>query len=304
MDRDFWHNASKDIRTLRYMDRLLTRNEIRTNISKEELLNDDDLVQLWQDGGARFFHDDKIPNDDSIKEKEYLTSSMCLSNTIKEKSAERYGFLAFNNESLKKHSFIFESDTIWISEEKKYENGWKDVCTNYKGKNPLCNAMIINDKFICKGVDSEGITEDLKTLLDALLPEGPQELPFHLSIFCKIDNKDKGNKVYKGLNKYIAEIRPHLNLLLSLYTCSDVHDRFVLTNSYIMEVGAGFNLFKKGKTDNGSSMYYYYPLVNGNNEIFIGKLKQVEKVHRSAYQKEYFRNFWGEKKNRLFDILN
>jgi hypothetical protein len=70
-----------------------------------------------------------------------------------------------------------------------------------------------------------------------------------------------------------------------------------------MEVGAGFNLFKNGKADNGSSMYYYYPLVNGNNEIFIGKLKQVEKVHRSAYQKENFRNFWGEKKNRLFDIL-
>lgn len=303
LDREFWRKVVENQIELRNLGRVLTRNEIHTNISKDEILNDSVLFQLFQDGGGRFVYDNNFPSERRIKEEESLTSSLCLCNGGICCDAEKYGFLSFNNESLMKHTFVFDTALNWIYEEKKYDNGWIDICTNEQRKNPLCNSMIINDKFICKGVDFEGVTDGLKTLLEALLPEGPQELPFHLSIFCKINNRDKGNKVYKGLNKYIAEIRPKLNPVLSLYTSSDVHNRFVLTNSYLMEVGAGFNLFKNGKADNGSEWYYYYPLAIGNNEVFMGKLKQVEKVHRNAYQNEFFRNYWGEKKNRLFDLI-
>jgi hypothetical protein len=229
---------------------------------------------------------------------------MCLCNNKTGNCAEKYGFLAFNSKSVIKYAYIFEYKSKWIYEDRNYEKGWKDVFTKDIERNPLCNSMIINDKFICKEGNLEGITDNLKSLLDVLLPNGPQALDFHLSVFCKIDNRDKGNKVYKNILKYLTEIRPNLNILLSLYTSSDVHNRFVLTNSYVLEVGAGFNLFKNGKAENGSEYNYYYPLTIGNNEIFIGKLKKVEKVFSDSYQKECFRNFWGEKKNRLFDLIS
>lgn len=302
LESNFWHKVSTKKDAFAEVCRILARNEVHTNITKEEISNDTSLFQIWQDSGGRIYpdyygYDEKRIQDNDLE----LCSTFLCDNA--EDHVSNYGLLAIDSEYNSTGDNLFERKDIWISEDKCFNRMWKDVCPQGVLMNPFSNAMIINDKFICKEGRKEGLGDNLKSLLDALLPDHKQKIPYQLSLFCKIDDKNKGHKVYRDLEQYIGEIRSDLNVELSLYTNSNVHDRFVLTNSYIITVDAGFNIFRNGKVDNGTELSFYYPVARGNVETYLGKIKQVYEIHKASGCGEYFRNYWGERKNRLFELI-
>lgn len=300
LESSFWYKVSTKKDAFAEVCRLLARNEVHTNITKEEISNDTSLFQIWQDSGGRIYPDYCGYDEKLIRENDFGLCSTFLCDDAEDR-VSNYGLLAIDSTF---NDDLFERKEICISKDKRYNRMWKDVCPQGVLSNPFSNAMIINDKFICKEGRREGLGDNLKSLLDALLPpDHKQKIPYQLSLFCKIDDKDKGHKVYRDLKQYISVIRPSLKVELSLYTNSDVHDRFVLTNSYIIKVGAGFNLFSGGIAANETDFDFYYPVARSNTDIYLTRIKQVYDIHKASGCGEYFRNYWGERKNRLFALI-
>ncbi len=302
LEGNFWHKVSTQKDALAEVCRILARNEVHTNITKEEISQDTSLFQIWQDSGGRIYSDFIGFDEKRLHDDLEACSTYFCDDETKERTCN-YGLLAIDSDYNSTYDSLFERKDIWISRDKRYSGMWKDVCPQGVLMNPFSNAMIINDKFICNEGHKEGLGDNLKSLLDTLLPNHKQKIPYQLSLFCEIKDKDKGHKIYRDLKQYVGGIRPNLNVELSLYTNSHVHDRFVLTNSFIIKVEAGFILFRNGKAVNETELSFYYPVARGNVETYLGKIKQVYEIHKASGSGEFFRNYWGERKNRLFTLI-
>ena len=104
---------------------------------------------------------------------------------------------------------------------------WEDLLKIVPQCIRACNSMTLTD--IC------------------LLPQSLEgERDFELTVFS-IDRNYEKEKWEDALLQKIKEIRPELNVSLKVITHnekvmkSDLHDRYVFTNSYVLEVGAGYS---------------------------------------------------------------
>ena len=101
--------------------------------------------------------------------------------------------------------------------------------------------------------------------MDCLLPKRLKaDFDFHLSIFTAAEDDFKDfNKRYKQLKSKITELRPNLNVKISLYTSSgksNFHDRTILTNNNWISCDGGFNLFnEKGRATKSTKISIIYP---------------------------------------------
>ena len=109
----------------------------------------------------------------------------------------------------------------------------------------------------------------------------------------------KRQQFYEQIAADLRDIRPQLEVIFTLYDTCKIHDRLVLTNTYMIDVGAGFELFKNGKAVKETTVDYSPKKDN----IYYGWLDLVKKISRKSEANENYANHWGSKENRLFDLV-
>lgn len=283
-------------------DAMAASKLVHTDFTQDDVDKDDELFQVYKDsGGSRFVFGLSSKN-------EYinstLTAALCSTYLLKEdtgfceKMQLRQGRAFLNEDLLDKNPSFFEDKDCYISKDLKYEKGWEnsELCSVIG--NHTCNALILIDPYICTVGNACGMNDNLKSLLNVLLPCS-LNIPFHLSIFTKLTDQTKGKEVYQQISEVFKTIRPLLDVKFTLYSTHDIHDRMVLTNNYMIKVGAGFDLFKNGKAVNETTVDYSPK----KSDIYYRWLKHVTKISRKSEANENYANHWGSKENRLFDLV-
>lgn len=306
LQKDIWTHLNTKGKSILRADvcKAMTRTEVRTDITKEELADDEYLFQVWNDNGGRFKFDFSA-------EKEYIDSTLAapLSSTylvkedtrVCEKRSQAHGTVVLNEELLDRHPAFFAQQEIYIEKgkDKKYEKGWEEneFTPIFGGHN--CNALVLMDKYICKEGSVSRMNKNLKSLLNALLPDSLDGIPFQLSIFSEFD-QTQGKRIYQEICDTIRNIRPKLNVSTTLYHTHEIHDRLIVTNNFMIEVGAGFALFKNGAAANETTIKYY-PYKKPD---YYQRIKSVARISRKSEANENFANHWGTRENRLFELVD
>lgn len=298
IEKAFWKKLDSAKERYNVLDKLIqSQSDIYTNYNKEEITCDSILTLIYDDTGGRLYWDkninDYIDNEDIISLSSiYLTdkdSILCDGKSI------QHGIVVFNNIQFRRDEKVFSTiNQVPIDEDIKYKDGWKNKIFDSILLNNRCNAVIINDKYLCnKGY----VNPDLKNLLDIILPQ-KLKIPFHLSIFSEINSN--GDEIYEDIKNTISSIRSqdfYRNTLLTL-CYSTLHDRFIISNTYCITVGAGFNLFNgRNKPQNSTSLKIFYPTAVGNKTEYNLWIKKTKEVN------ERNNNYWGERVNRLFELV-
>ncbi|MBQ8455368.1 MAG: hypothetical protein IJ537_08545 [Bacteroidaceae bacterium] len=295
IDKVFWKNISSIRERYTILDKLiLSQSAIYTNFQKEE---DTILDIIHSETGGRLYWSkdikDYIDAEDIVSLSSiYLTERDVVS--IEKKSSQN-GIVIFNNRLFSTDKRVFSNiDSLPIDEDKRYYLGWKNEQFAPILSNNKCNSMIINDKYLCnKGY----MNPDLKDILDLVLPKS-LSIPFHLSIFSEVNSN--GNEIYTDIINTIIAIRSQKFMDNTLFTLcySTLHDRFIISNNYYISVGAGFALFNGGKKPkNSTSIKMYYPTAVGKKMEYQLWIKKTLEINERTI------NYWGDRVNRLFDLV-
>jgi len=298
IEKAFWNKINSVRERYSLLDKLIqSQSAIYTNFHKEEVACDSVLGLVYDDTGGRLYWDKDI--DDYIDSEDIvsLASIYLIDNNsllCDKKSAQR-GIIVFNNSQFFNDNKVFIApEPIEIDEDKRFPYGWKNNLFAPILSNNKCNSIIINDKYLCnKGY----VSPDLKDLLDVILPQRI-EIPFHLSIFSEVNSN--GDSIFEEIKNAIASIRTLdfcKNILITLcYTT--LHDRFIISNTYFITVGAGFALFNGGKKpQNTTSLKMHYPTAVGKKHEYYLWIKKTCEIN------ERTKNYWGDRVNRLFDLV-
>lgn len=298
IEKAFWNKISSIRERYAILDKLIrSQSAIYTNFQKEEISRDTILGIIHDETGGRLYWNKNI-NDYFDAEDIVSLSSIFLTEgdaiTISKKSTQR-GIVIFNNDYFSIDNKVFYNlDPLPIDEDKRYYLGWKNEQFAPFLANNKCNSIIINDKYLC---DKGYMSPDLKDILDLVLPK-KLRIPFHLSVFSKVNSN--GDAIYQDIKDTIKAIRsPEFceNTLLTL-CYSTYHDRFIVSNNYYITVGAGFALFNGGKKPmNTTTIQIYYPTAVGKRTEYNLWIKKCLEIN------ERTKNYWGDKVNRLFDLV-
>lgn len=306
LQKDIWTYLNTKGKSILRADvcKAMISSVVYTDITKEELADDEDLFQVWQDNGGRFVFD--------FSDKEvYINSNLAapLSSTYlveedthfcKSKS-QKHGMVVLNEDLLDKEPSFFALKEKYIHKGKdiKYNKGWEEADFYSILRGHHCNALILIDKYICKEGNVIRMNKNLKSLLNSVLPESLEKgIPFHLCIFSEFDQM-KGKQLHKDISDAIRDIRPNLDIQFTLYHTHEIHDRLIVTNTYMIEVGAGFALFKNGVAANETTIRYCpYKKLD-----YYQRLRSVARISSKSEANENFANHWGDKENRLFDLV-
>lgn len=299
LQKEIWGHLKQNYRLRYHVCDTMTKMTVHTDFTKEEISNDDELLQVFQDNGARF--------DFGFSRKdEYINSTLAAplcsiylleENTeFCENKQQRQGRIVLNNALLEKNPSCFEDRECFISKDVKYNNGWADEKLISVIGGHHCNSLILIDPYISR--------ENLKPLLNVLLPK-KLDFSFHLSVFTNFSKNKKLVSLYERQQFYeqiaadLRDIRPQLEVIFTLYDTCKIHDRLVLTNTYMIDVGAGFELFKSGKAVNETKVEY----CPQKKDVYFQRLKSAAKLSRKSEANENYANHWGTKENRLFDLV-
>lgn len=281
----------------------MSKTAVRTDITKEELADDEYLFQVWNDNGGRFEFDFSA-------EEEYINSVAAapLSSTYLvekdtafcEKKSKMEGVAILNKDLLDKNPSFFALKEKYVNKGKdvRYDKGWEETEFQPVLGGHQCNALVLMDKYICKEGSVSRMNKNLKPLLNVLLPEKLDGIPFQLSIFSEFDQM-QGKKIHDEISEVIQAIRPNLDVEFTLYHTHEIHDRLIVTNAYMIEVGAGFALFKNGVAANETKIIY----CPYKKPDYFQRLKSAARISRKSEANENFANHWGTKTNRLFELV-
>lgn len=304
LQRDIWAflntKGKSAIRAL--VCNAMSKSVVRTDITKEELGDDENLFQVWIDNGGRFEFDfsseEKYVNSTNVESlsSTYLVgkdSEFCI------KKQQKQGVAILNEDLLSQNPSFFAQKETYIIKGKdvKYNRGWEEKEFYSVLGDHHCNALILMDKYICKEGSVSRMNKNLKSLLNVLLPE-KLEIPFQLSIFSEFDQMH-GKQIYKEISDVISEIRPDLDVQFTLYHTHEIHDRLVVTNTYMIEVGAGFALFKNGVATNETKIIY----CPYKKPDYFQRIRSAARISKKSEANENFANHWGNKQNRLFELV-
>lgn len=141
------------------------------------------------------------------------------------------------------------------------------------------------------------MSPDLKDILDLVLPQR-LTIPFHLSVFSEINSN--GDKIYSEIKDAISSIRSQefCNNIFFTLSYSTLHDRFIISNNYCITVGAGFALFNgRNKPQNSTSLKIFFPTAVGKKREYYLWIKKTKEINDRQH------NCWGDRVNRLFDLV-
>ncbi len=180
-----------------------------------------------------------------------------------------------------------------------------------------CNSMIIVDNYILK---EKNYAKNLQSVFSKLLPEClTKNIPFQLYIITILPNYANPNEYGSLIKKIITQIRPKLQLQLSLFpslTC-DFHDRIIISNNIYISCGSGFNLFKmnydisrfnlvSSKTTTMNILYPFFPTpIKWVTKAYSNFLEDISKYCNDAIQNCTSNKTLvvGEKQNRLCEMI-
>ena len=296
---------------------VLQASNVQAEIPIENFGQDDFLSILWhKTGGSCFAEKGQI--DAIIKEDDFsiekLSSVFLLD---KEENAcnnyaKQKGILCLNAEMLSSKKYLVTGKKIPF---KFHQKG------DYYGLKEYfsipCNSLILIDPHILN--DRKYIQYHLKHLFKNILPES-LDIPFDISIFSGIggnnfDNEELGQSFYKETLEMLQNIRPNIKFSFTLYQIpaqgEGWHDRFVLTNSLMIEASGGFSVFgpveREFKAQKDCNFHVCQPTLdkNGDTEDYYNLIKKtsIESHKEDRYQHRRF----GTKDNsynRLFDLVD
>lgn len=296
IEKDFWKRMETDRERYVFVDKIInSHSDIYTDYQKKDIGNDAILSDVYFETGGRLYWNkdfcDYFDSNDIVA----LSSIYFLDKDslfCEEKSDSR-GIIVRNNNQYADDN-LFDLHQQDIDESQRYEKGWKNNVFKPILSNKQCNALIINDKYLCnKGY----IDSALKDILDLLLPY-KTDLPFHLSVFSEINSN--GDSIFENIKGIVSSVRSQdfLNNTEVTLCYSTLHDRFIISNTFLITVGAGLALFQnKGKPKNSTAIKLIYPTAIGEKteyNLFIKKTKEIN---------DGTKNYWGKRVNRLFDLV-
>lgn len=169
-----------------------------------------------------------------------------ISVEMAEELSKKYGVIVKSCSEINDNIFqlwykkYFEKGEILPGE----NNGWKNIFSNIKL--PPANSIIITDRYLF-GTKEKEIDlgyENLKLLLDALLPDS-LNIPFHIYIIFRRQDKlrdERLNEIYEQLIKFLRAKRNY-DIILELISYDTVHPRRIISNYYAIELDKGVQLF-------------------------------------------------------------
>ncbi len=285
----------------------------KIEIPIEAFGQDDYLSMLWHESGGSCVVEkgqiDKILSE-KILSIEELCSVFLLDKTETECNmlSNGKGIFCLNAEMLSRKRYLLSDKKISFD----YLQEGNYYCIKDSFSHP-CNSLILIDPYLL--VDSKNIHNHLKHLLKNILPQ-TSEFTFDLSIFsgigkCNYDNKELGEKFFEEIETMLNEIRPCLDISFTMYQIpaqgEGWHDRYILTNSLIIEATSGFDVFGpihgKIKAKKDCIFNIYHPIFNKSGAA-ITYNKFIKKTTLESQKEErYQHRRFGTEVNRLFDLI-
>ena len=243
---------------------------------------------------------------------------------ICEKFSKKLGVLCLNSDMIKEQRFV-RGNAVMYEKDEAYDEFEK--CKSLLSS--PCNSMILIDPYIV--FNKLSIDKNLIPLLDKVLPPEPKKLDdqntaFHLSILSqtnecfmgKYKDKLRYKEIYEYIHKEIKKIRPKMKILFSLYHINttgngdgDFHSRHILTNCLLVNSEDGFDIFKNKQNEytkrreivsgKHARLEFLYPTLIDNRRLDAANYYRWIKL--SATNCIDNNLCWGDKENRLFDLV-
>lgn len=224
-----------------------------------------------------------------------------------EKLSSRYGVFELNFADIPQYGFLFKDSGKHFRVGEK--SSWKEV---FKSNTVRCNSLIISDGYIFQEKET-----NLYEILDIFLPES-LDVEFQVMIISlkKVHNSeetgDKGASEEKNgmenymeqLRQYVKKIRPNLSPKIEFFAYTDrqkkyFHDRFLLSNYFLGEIGGGFALFNaQGECKKETTLHLTCPFFCNESMVALKSYCSfIESIN------EVLRNNKSKKENRLLKIV-
>lgn len=277
-------------------------------------------IEMRQQNSISHLHinPQKVQFDDTLLQGNYL-NAIFFSSEPKEtckKAMKEYGVLVVCSETIEDFQYLLFDQGAAIR--KHEESDWKK-CLSCECAQIPCNSLIFVDNYVLN--DSEKIEENLKPLLDSILPKSlKKSVPFQLTIFATLKN-DKGIDYeikgrYTKIKEILEEIRPGMPFSLSILKCKKdtFHDRSIASNNLLIGCGGGFNLFSNGRSQKTTTVFAFHPFFSMHSKwsrkAYSDLLSDASEVYKRAnildkLDMQYIiTNYvFGVKQNRLLDQI-
>lgn len=312
-------------------------SNIKADISSSEWAEDKDdllyyLIQSSYDGNGTKIGFCATENIQEALDftKEQPVENLCAVFLLDEETkvcqdrSKELGVLCLNSDMIKEHKFV-RGDAVM------YEKG--EIFDRFdKCKTDLsspCNSIILIDPYIL--FNKWSVELNLIPLLDKCLPPNPksqdeQKIDFHLSILSqtnecfigKYKDKLRYEKIYDYVKEEIKKIRPNMILKFTLYHINttgngdgDFHSRHLVTNCMLVNSEDGFDFFENKKNEytgkwetvsgKHARLEFLYPTLLDNRRLDADNYYRWIKL--SANNTIDNSLCWGDKVNRLFDLI-
>lgn len=143
------------------------------------------------------------------------------------------------------------------------ENGWKNLLANLKIL--PSNSLVVTDRYLFgdKEKDIKPGIENLKMVLDALLPT-KLYTSFHILVIFRKHNKLHGerlNQICGQIKSYLKNIRNY-DIKFEMISDDTIHPRKIISNYYVLNCDKGFQLFSP----------INHNIIYSNNELRISSI--------------------------------
>lgn len=300
--------------TLNFSD---TPEEFAKIVKKYHLIN---LLKQAQNGYLKYSlktnllekQDDELIH---IFENDHYQSFLMLNNHEEsQKISEKYGVIPFPNltvdrvKPLKPLFSILEEDL----QKKESLNGWNFLTDFVKP----CNSIIIADNYLLK--TQTCIDNNLDPLLKELFyPMRFSKMPIELVLFCKTKLWDHKNKkhiiidietIQDEIERSIHYYYPEIILDVQIVAVdNDCHDRWILSNHYMINSGGGFDLVNNHDPMNSDDLISHESAISGkypqyykvNSEVVMEHFQKRIKTYKDIATRKSIKV-----RCRLFDLVD
>lgn len=324
----FWekvssNNSREGIRTILDVTDALGDSCVITDATEENILNDEFLKiiikQKTYQRCDKLFIDKTINDLITSNDTENLCATYLLDKSVVEcqNIENKYGVLALNAKTISDRRYLFKGDGFSLDKTVRYYQRY--VTFKDKLSHP-CNSLIVIDPYLLSkrkvNKDGEvyypGITNNLESLLDAILPN-KLEVDFYLTIVSCLEKPDEVKRVNEKIKKCLKRIRKELSVKLGLFytetgyhhEIESFHSRHIISNTFAIDSEDGLDLFNDNGflTKNNPTVSIVFPRLFGNSRQDIVKYcNWISSVKKYIYN-EVDERFCGTKENRLFDLI-
>ena len=317
LQSDFWKQLKSDtsiagLKCMMNVYEAITEANLRTDIEDEAWDNDPYLILLWKrhlsnQSDVELY--EKVTIGKLEENAEDLSAVYLIneSGTTCENLGVQYGVVAVNNADMPRKEYLFKGDGFLL---KKNAIRYEERYLQFKEKlNYPCNAMILIDPYVLS--KEQNIGNNLFSLLDAILPNRKLQLVFQIAIFSMIGEKNQdacnGETTFIRIKNLITALRKGLNFDLTLYAIShseEFHSRMIITNNVMFSAADGFEVFKDDcKANKNAKFDIVVPRLVGDSRQDMSNYLRWIKVAKNRSKRQSDTQYWGSRKNRLFDLV-